>query len=367
MTVHGAKGLQAPVVIMPDTTSKPEIGRSAQLYWLKEGANQPELPLWMVNTALGEREGMNARMMAGLAQDQEYRRLLYVALTRAEDRLVVCGAAGARKPREDCWYHLVTEGLAEQAESHEFNGLDLDPDGWEGDMLVLESPQVKAIEADETRATSPEKTSDLPDWARRPPAAEPIPPRPLAPSQPEEEEPPARSPLGPDSRKKFRRGLLVHRLLQSLPDLPMENREQAARRYLAQPGHDLSPDYQDEITAEVMRVLSDPVLAPAFGPDSRAEVPIVGMIKKDLFNPQIIAGQVDRLVIREDQVIVLDFKTLRPSPMDPDKVPKAYIRQMASYRDLLRQLYPDRPVRCALIWTEGPRMMLLDDAHLDRG
>ncbi|RED51402.1 double-strand break repair helicase AddA [Aestuariispira insulae] len=366
MTVHGAKGLQAPVVILPDSTSKPEPGRGAQLYWLKEDALKAELPLWVANTMTMEREGRNARLMASLKQDQEYRRLLYVALTRAEDRLIVCGAAGARKPRDDCWYNLVREGLSTEGQAVDFDNRTLDPDGWAGEMLILENAQEQPVTREETVATTPTAVASLPDWVRGKPSAEPVPPRPLAPSAPEEEDPPARSPLGQQSTGRYRRGILVHRLLQTLPDLPPEQREEAARRFLALPGHGLDAPQADEIGREVTRVLTHPQLAPAFGPGSRAEVPIVGMVKKDLFSPQVISGQVDRLLVTDDQVIILDFKTLRPSPMDPDKVPKAYMKQMAAYRDVLRQLYPDRPVRCALIWTEGPKLMFLDDVHLDR-
>lgn len=363
MTVHGAKGLQAPVVILPDTVGKPEIGRNAQLYWLAE-PDHSELPLWMTGSGMTERQGAMARAAAVKAQDQEYRRLLYVALTRAEDRLIVCGAAGARSPRADCWYNLVWNGLETNARPEEFDLSTLTPEAWPGTKLVLESRQEKTVTTPEEKAVEV-MAAALPDWARRAPGAEPVPPKPLAPSAPDEEDPPARSPLGDDGRIRYQRGILVHRLLQSLPDLAPDQWEAAARRFLGQPAHGLTPEAQDELAREVVGVMTDPTLGRIFDPGSRAEVPIVGLIRDAKGKPQVVSGQVDRLVVREDGVWILDFKTLRPAPMEISRIPVAYLRQMAAYRAVLAQVYPGRPVHCALVWTEGPRMMVLDNAHLD--
>lgn len=363
MTVHGAKGLQAPVVILPDTVGKPEIGRNAQLYWLPE-PDHSELPLWVIGSGVTEHQGAKARAAAAKAQDQEYRRLLYVALTRAEDRLVVCGAAGARSPRADCWYNLVWNGLETVARPEEFDLNTLTPEAWAGTKLVLESRQERTVSKPEEKAEQA-KVEDLPDWARRLPGAEPVPPKPLAPSAPEEEDPPVRSPLGGDNRVRYQRGILVHRLLQSLPDLAPDQWDAAARRFLAQPAHGLDEAVQDELAREVLGVLADAEIGRIFGPGSRAEVPIVGLIRDAKDRPQVVSGQVDRLVVREDGVWILDFKTLRPAPMEITRVPVAYLKQMAAYRAVLSQVYPGKEIHCALIWTEGPRMMLLDNAHLD--
>lgn len=364
MTVHGAKGLQAPVVIMPDTVGKPEIGRNAQLYWLTDAQDHSELPLWVIGSGMIEHEGAKARAAAVQAQDQEYRRLLYVALTRAEDRLIVCGAAGARSPRADCWYNLVWNGLETVAKPDDFDLSALTGEAWPGTKLVLESRQEQAVPAPEEKQEKA-VTATLPEWARRLPGAEPVPPKPLAPSAPDEEDPPVRSPLGDDSRLRYQRGILVHRLLQSLPDLSSDQWDGAARRFLAQPAHGLAEAVQDELAREVVGVLTDTHLGGIFGPGSRAEVPIVGLIRDAKGKPQVVSGQVDRLVVRDDGVWVLDFKTLRPAPMEITRVPTAYLKQMAAYRAVLSQVYPGRPIHCALVWTEGPRMMVLDNAHLD--
>ena len=114
-----------------------------------------------------------------------------------------------------------------------------------------------------------------------------------------------------------------------------------------------------------MAVMADPGIAPLFGPDSRAEVPITGVIAGQK-GPEAVSGQVDRLVVREHEVIVIDYKTNRPPPARQADVAEAYLRQMAAYRAVLRKIWPDRPIRCVLLWTDGPRTMSLDDTRLDR-
>jgi len=205
----------------------------------------------------------------------------------------------------------------------------------------------------------------LPDWTAERPASEPRPPRPLAPSRPSAEEPAVRSPLGPDQGYRYHRGRLIHRLLQSLPDLPPERRVEAGRRYLAQPLHELSPDQQEEILFETLAVLEEPAFAPLFGPDSRAEVPIVGLLEEAPgAAARVVVGQVDRLVVTAEEVLVVDYKTNRPPPLDEADVPALYRQQMASYRAVLQRIYPALPVRCLLLWTDGPRLMQVSDAAL---
>ena len=168
-------------------------------------------------------------------------------------------------------------------------------------------------------------------------------------------------PLGADNGVRFRRGNLIHRLLQGLPDLPADARPAAATRYLGNPAHGLSPDAQREIAEETLAVIADPDFAGIFGPDSRAEAPIAGRI-----GDRIIAARVDRLRVTDAEVLVIDYKTQRPPPATAAAVPDIYLKQMAAYRAALREIYPDRPVRCALLWTDGPRLMPLDDGLLDR-
>jgi ATP-dependent helicase/nuclease subunit A len=200
-------------------------------------------------------------------------------------------------------------------------------------------------------------------WAKEPPPPEPAPPRPLAPSRPAAEEPSVASPLGPDSGARFRRGLIVHRLLQSLPDLPPGERAGAAARFLALPLHGLGEAERAEILAETLAVLEHPDFAALFGPDSRAEVPIAGVLE-GARGAEVVSGQIDRLVVTGEAVQVVDYKTNRPAPQREDQVSPLYLRQMATYRAVLQGVYPGRRIESFLLWTEAPRIMQLSDEAL---
>jgi ATP-dependent helicase/nuclease subunit A len=192
---------------------------------------------------------------------------------------------------------------------------------------------------------------------RRLPPPEPDPPTPLAPSRPEGEGPAAMSPIATAGRDRFKRGLLVHRLLQSLPELPAAEREITARRFLAAPIHALAIDAQDEIRRATLAVLDHPDFAALFGPDSQAEVPVAGLIPTSTGKSHAISAQIDRLVVTEDRVLIVDYKTLRPPPASEREVAPIYLRQLAIYRAALARIYPGREISCALLWTEGPRLM----------
>ncbi len=348
MTVHGAKGLQAPIVILPDTMSAPR--KSPAILWPDD---MLPVPLWPPRRALEDPASRVARERANHRRDQEYRRLLYVALTRAEDRLYICGHHGSQAPAAGCWYELCHDGLAE------LTGVErrVDP-GFDGEILRYHLPQTEAVEV--PRIIDIVTAPGLPDWARLPPPPEPDPPRPLTPSRPSADEPAVRSPFGDDGRR-FRRGLITHTLLQTLPDLDPSARRPAAERYLARPVHDLTAEQQADITDETLAVLETPGLATLFGPGSLAEVPVVGLV-----NGRAVSGQIDRLLVTDDEVLIVDFKSNRPPPEDAEDTPPVYLGQMAAYRAVLREIYPNYPVRAALLWTDGPRLMALDSALLDR-
>jgi len=211
---------------------------------------------------------------------------------------------------------------------------------------------------------------ELPDWVRHVPKPEEIPPRPLAPSRSPEDaaaeatEPASISPLQPDGSARFKRGLILHRLLQYLPDLPIEQRRDAAARYLAQPALELADQTQAQWLDELMTVVAAPAHAEIFGPLSRAEVPLTGTIKGKA-GPYVVSGQVDRLVIGAARIAVIDYKTNRPPPLLVEDVAPLYLRQMAAYRALLRQIWPGKPVDCLLLWTDGARLMALPEALLN--
>ena len=357
LTVHGSKGLQAPIVFLPDTLQAPS--KSPRFLWLKD-AHGTELPLWPPKADDQDEICRAARDASARARDDEYRRLLYVAMTRAEDRLYVCGWKTRREAPEHCWYNLIHDALRRETDPV----VDAFLAAQGADVIA---PEVLRWQSKQEAAVPPPKeqlvaavTGALPDWAMRSAPEEPSPPRPLAPSRPEDEEPAVRSPFGADDGQKFQRGRLVHRLLQSLPDLPEDKRKVAAARFLARSAWNLSVKQQAEIAGEVAAVLADPAWGAIFGPGSRAEVPVVGMVGE-----RIISGQVDRLLITDGEVLIVDFKTNRPPPKTQAEVAPLYLRQMAAYRAALACIYPKRKIRCALLWTDVPRLMPLESALLD--
>ncbi len=361
MTAHNAKGLQAPVVILPDTVSTAP--RDSGIRWDASG-----LPFW------APRKDAHAAAFADLLaaekarRAEEENRLLYVALTRAEDRLLVCGwqrkpPRGAPWPAES-WYGLVEQGFRRLGASE--TAFDPAVFGAPGEaqfgpvLLSHGNEQTAALRQD--RAESVRAAPPLPVWARHP-----APPEQgldaLAPSAvPAEDETPAAPPHGAadPTGQRFRRGRLVHALLQHLPEHPPERRESAARAFLARPGHGLDAAEQAATLAEVMALLAEPSLAAALAPGSLAEAPIVGRL-----GDRLVSGQVDRFLVTPDRVLVLDYKTNRPPPARVEQVPALYLRQMAAYRAVLRLAFPGRRVECALVWTYGARFMLLPDGYLD--
>ncbi|MGE0715185.1 MAG: 3'-5' exonuclease, partial [Alphaproteobacteria bacterium] len=348
MTVHGAKGLQAPIVFLPDTAQVPT--RGPALLW-GAAPDGTDVVLWPPRVEFDDAFCTGLRAEARRRAAEEYRRLLYVAMTRAEDRLIVCGWRGPKAPPGDNWHALVASafdraGLGESVPAE---------DG-EGSVLCYDDP---GEPRPEERATPAERTGAEPAWLTAPAPAEPTPSRPLVPSRPVEEAPAPRSPVGDDGGLAFRRGNLIHRLLQTLPDLPPERREAACRQFLALPAHGIDGATQAAWTAETLAVLAAPEAAALFAAPGLAEVPIVGRIGTDA-----ISGTIDRLVVTADAVVILDYKTNRPPPVVEAGVPPAYLRQMAAYRAAIARIYPGRPVRCALLWTDGPRLMWLSDAAL---
>ncbi len=379
MTVHGAKGLQAPVVILPDTMQVPT-QQDALLWTALDEADPnpaaPRLPLWPPRVADDDPVAAAARAAAKSRAEQEYRRLLYVALTRAEDRLYVCGWQNKKAPSPGCWYNMVYDGLQALAEegaatAAEFDFTALTADGWSGAGLRLAHAQTAAPDKTQSDHAAPaEALSPLPDFAKLPAKPEARPSRPLAPSKPDaasEAEPAMLSPFAAeDDGARFQRGLLIHRLLQSLPDLAPDARASAAARYLARPLWNLSTAQQTAIAAEALRVLDDPRFAALFGPGSRAELSITGRV-----GDRAVSGQIDRLVADGERVLVVDYKSNRPPPTRVADVPVIYLRQLAAYRALLAQIYVGRRIDCALLWTDGPLWMEIPadllDAHMPTG
>ena len=351
MTVHGAKGLEAPVVFLPDTMRKP---RSRDpLVWLEEegadgGAGAVEGLLFPGRASREDPLTREARAQARTAQEEEYRRLLYVAMTRAEDRLYVCGWQGRDKPPEDCWYALVRSGLKS------LKGVEplAMPEGGapEGAGLAYAEPQTAPLPPRAEPAREADAPPPLPPALMTPPAAEPPAPRPLAPSR-ALPEPAPHSPIGAVGQSARLRGIAAHKLLEHLPALAPADRRAAAGRLLAR--HDLDDGEHEALAEAMIELVADPAFAALFAPDALAEAPISAVV-----GDRVISGQIDRLLVGEREAIALDYKTGR-APPDDDVVPEAYRAQMESYRAALAAVFPDRTITCGLLFVDAPRLIWL--------
>ncbi|QQV79028.1 double-strand break repair helicase AddA [Sphingomonas aliaeris] len=349
MTVHGAKGLQAPLVILADATADPTRTPARVLNWSPDGAQKP-VPIFRPRG--GEKGGVLAEVMtaAETRELQEHWRLFYVAATRAEERLVVAGALGPMAkgvPPENSWY---------AASDAAFSALGIPPG--EGEREFGGRVPQNAVALARGSGDRSEPVAGVPDWARQPAPVESKPPRPLAPSSLGEDEV-ADPPPSPAMRVAAERGRLIHALFERLPSVAADARNRAAERWLAGPGGVVDAGHRAEIAATVLRVIDG---APdLFGADSLAEAPIAAVVGDGV----VVSGTVDRLLVTPDRVRLVDFKTGRHAPASLADVPVYHLRQMAAYVTALRVIFPDRAVEAALLYTAGPILFDLPDAVID--
>lgn len=336
MTVHGSKGLQAPVVILPDTVRQVNAKRGMGMLWDE---------VFYYPLCADDYDDNCNRIIERDKQDaaEEYRRLLYVALTRAEDRLCICGYCQNKKPKDDCWYHLCKNTLSDIAQK-------------QGDNLVYESAQQIEPKAQKPKGEVA-RAEAVPDWVNVEPETESPLAKPYTPSKPDgtDDDDALFSPLLGENNNRYRRGLVIHKLLQFLPDVQGEDKTTVMREFLLKNAPEFSPPQIDKIESEVAALLNNPQFAPLFGRNSRAEVPIMGEV-----DGKIIAAQLDRLVVDEDKVMVVDFKTNRPAAQTPDEVQTAYVKQLAAYKALLQRIYPRKKVEAFILWTDTAQIMQID-------
>lgn len=356
MTVHGSKGLQAPIVILADATGAP--GDAGALTLEDNPLGEPLARPRAVPIPPLSKDEKRGRIVDAEAEKvaaalQEHWRLLYVALTRAEEALFIGGSLNKNEakngePHADSWYAR----LAPLFEGDELT----DPIWhWRKEWGERAEPLVLVDGAAEGGASE----VSLPRWVTTPIAAEPRPPRPLAPSSAGEDggsEPP----LAPDAaRHAARRGSLIHALLERLPDVPPADRTAAARGWLARQAADLPESLREDVLAAAMAVLGHPEFADIFSPNALAEVPLAATV-----DGVVIAGTADRLLIDDTRITVVDFKTTRRPPASASDIPASTMRQMAAYVAALEAIYPGRKVQAGVLYTHAGALYAIPEGGL---
>jgi ATP-dependent helicase/nuclease subunit A len=359
MTVHGSKGLQAPIVILADATGKP--GESADLELVDDpsgtlGEEARKVPVPPVSKDARAGRLAEAHEAARAANLQEHWRLLYVAMTRAEEALFIGGALTAKQAKsgvpEDSWYaHLEAA----------FDGERIEDPIWLGRRQIGEFPRPGDIEDKPDQ----QESADLPPWLTQPIGPEPRPPRPLAPSSAGEvhgSDPPLPAEA---AALAARRGTLIHRMLERLPEIAPAQRMEKATAWLERQAADLDEAVRAEMLESALAVVEQPQFAEIFSPSALAEVPLAATV-----GGVVIAGTADRLLVTETQVTVVDFKTTRRPPERIEDIPVSTLRQMSAYAAALAKIYPGRTIRAAILYTHAPSLFEIPavtlDLHKDR-
>jgi ATP-dependent helicase/nuclease subunit A len=356
MTVHGSKGLQAPVLILADACADPDKGGGGlrgAAGSLNLGDEGPSVPIFRPR-----KEEMAEPLTSQIAaQDalerQEHWRLLYVALTRAEERLFIGGALGRQAkgvPPKASWFNAVDSSLG---------GLGSD---WQDDPLWGKARWF-GLPGRETKAAARAAAPDLalPAWIASPAPQEARPPRPLAPSSLGEDDV-ADPPPSPALREAARRGKLLHQLFERLPDVPPHERAERAENWLRHSAGVEGDALRRALVGDVCAIIADPAYAELFGPGALAEAPIAAFVGEGV----VVSGTVDRLLIASDRIVLADFKTGRKVPATPEEIPVPHLRQMAAYSEALAVIFPDRRIEAKLLYTSGPILHDLPPALLAR-
>ncbi len=345
MTVHAAKGLQAPIVILPDTTREKGTGK-IRFLWNSDG-----LVFWPGRSENISHYTESLKTVQKAQMDEESARLLYVALTRAEDELYICGHH-LQKMQEDCWHQLVWRGIKNMAGAKETPFAFLPADNNKG--FVVECAQTVETEKPKTHvATTP--AAKLPEFLQHEATKEEARIY-QSPSRIAGTEGGEHSPVSGQNARA--RGVAIHRLLELLPTLPEAQWQHAAERMVAS-----IKDVEDKrsLIAETLKVMRHDAFRVLFLANSRAEVSLAGQIGSKYY-----AGQIDRITITENEIFLIDYKTNINPPKATAEVSEAYLSQMAVYATLLQEIYPNKTIRAALLWTQTPHLMPLDSSLLKK-
>jgi ATP-dependent helicase/nuclease subunit A len=345
MTVHGSKGLQSPIVILADACVDPSRARGTfTSFQLDEDIR---IPIFRPRKdELAEPLKSQIELQDRLDREEHWR-LLYVALTRAEERLYIGGALGPadkKGPPETSWFAACEAsmgGLGGEWDEHPV---------W-GRARRFGNREIPARAA-ATRSAA--RTAALPAWLKQPAPAEARPPRPLTPTAPGDDEA-ASPPPTPEMRAAAERGRLLHQLFERLPGVASEERARLADDWLRASAGVLDGEVRHRLVADACAIISDPAFAEIFTPEALAEAPIAAATP----DGAVISGTVDRLLVLPDRVRLVDFKTGRAVPRTLAEIPRSHVRQMAHYVAALEVIFPGRAIDAALLYTSGPMLYAL--------
>jgi ATP-dependent helicase/nuclease subunit A len=353
MTVHGAKGLEAPLVILIDGCDV--LGRDAPILHLTNARGET-VPVWSTGAKHDCEPLVQARSIVRERGEEEHNRLLYVAMTRAKDRLVIAPylRGNVNAPPPNAWSEMIRAGLGDRLQPRDT------PWGpvqvWKDDKTKLQEP----VHVPPTRR----EPVVIPSWIGENVTPEPEPLPPIRPSSAlgaaDRLARPGDGPYAPEARL---RGTLVHALVEHLPRVPEDRREASARAFVRARAPRLSPEVADGVVRDAVSLVTNPALAPLFGPQSRAEAPLAGRVTAPS-GEILVSGQIDRLAILDDAILIADFKTSAKPPPPGAPLPQSYVAQLALYRRLMQDIDPSKPVRAFLVWTAGPLIVELTEAQM---
>lgn len=331
MTVHGSKGLQAPIVFMPDTARIKNTKSEQALLW------KDNLAYYPLNKDCYDKTCLQIKEENSRKSFEEYRRLLYVALTRAEDRLYICGFSNKENADARSWYSICQETLRENGEKN-------------GEIFEIKTPEIIAKKTEDKQSVE-EKMPEPEAWIYQNAEKETLLSKPYTPSHGEEEiDVDSSSPLA-ENGNFYLRGSIIHKLLQFLPP-NKQNNENLIEEYLNKNAEELADFQRKQIKKEVFALLNSDEFSEILGKNSRSEVPIMGEV-----DGKIISAQLDRLVILPDKIMIVDFKTNRPAAQTLGDTPEIYVNQLLMYAKLLRKIYQDKSVETYILWTNEARLM----------
>ncbi len=351
LTVHGAKGLEAPIVFLPDTVQTPQ--EVPQLLWSEDY----NYLLWTPNKRLADNVAENLIERAATLRDLEYHRLLYVAMTRAENYLYICGWKNHKSLNPGSWYNLIRTGIKARASIEKDSFLSTQNLAPNSNVLRLAASKFeKTFKRQSLR--KPEQLPSLPVWARTTATAQNLSPRVFT----------SRLPTVPDRREIVivdSTGALVSKLLQWLPDYPAHKRPEQARSFLADPSLQLSHNRRKEIELSALKILTAPSLNIIFVPESRGAVKISGNFTRAGVHYKF-SDTIDRLVVKDEGILLVNFIPGSDSPTDASNIRHRALMEMAASQVLVKQIYSDRLIECAFLLLREPKLEQLPSSELEK-